>query len=312
MNIAAITITYNDDYKLNEWYKHYLEYKDELYLHIIIDNNSDNKYYDKLVHLFNDSKIIKRHSNGGCTMAYNDGINYALSRPEVDAIMLIGNDIKFSHGHPTKLYDFLYSNSRYGMVEPIILAKDSDIIEDFGCEISSKLFLKPAYIGKEKSILIDSFRVVDAVTGGMNLSKRKFYEEVGLQDTKLFMYSDEVDMGIRAEKKGFKMAVTKDAIAWHQHINPTVSSMRLPYTSYLMGRNKVYLANKHFGTYRMISQMGYHFFLFMKGFVKNIFNKDGMSHQLSFIRGSWNGFIGNMSLVGIIEDFMENENSKGL
>ena len=37
MNVAAITITYNDDYKFTEWLGHYQEYKDELYLHIVVD-----------------------------------------------------------------------------------------------------------------------------------------------------------------------------------------------------------------------------------------------------------------------------------
>ena len=32
MKIAAITITYNDDYKFDEWYQHYCEYKDELFM----------------------------------------------------------------------------------------------------------------------------------------------------------------------------------------------------------------------------------------------------------------------------------------
>ena len=40
MNVAAITITYNDDYKFTEWLGHYQEYKDELYLHIVVDNHS--------------------------------------------------------------------------------------------------------------------------------------------------------------------------------------------------------------------------------------------------------------------------------
>ena len=98
MNVAAITITYNDDYKFTEWLGHYQEYKDELYLHIVVDNHSCEEYASKLRTFFPCSKIIRRSSNGGCTYAYNDGIKVALADKNVDAILLIGNDIRLPAG----------------------------------------------------------------------------------------------------------------------------------------------------------------------------------------------------------------------
>ena len=58
MNIAAITITYNDEFKFKEWCDHYEKYKEELYLHIIIDNNSTDDYLKKVKSYFNNSIII--------------------------------------------------------------------------------------------------------------------------------------------------------------------------------------------------------------------------------------------------------------
>jgi GT2 family glycosyltransferase len=141
----------------------------------------------------------------------------------------------------------------------------------------------------------------ETVMGGMNIAKREFYEKLGLQDTNLFMYSDEVDMGLRAKKLGFKMAVTKTAISWHQHINPDNRESRLPYAAYLQGRNKVYLAGKHFSYFRKYEQFLYHFFIFLKRFIRHYFNKERRLYQLFFIRGSFNGLIGNMDLSGIIK-----------
>lgn len=60
MNIAAITITYNDGYKFKEWVEHYQEYKSELYLHIIVDNGSEDEYMAQLKSTFTDSIIIER------------------------------------------------------------------------------------------------------------------------------------------------------------------------------------------------------------------------------------------------------------
>jgi GT2 family glycosyltransferase len=297
MKIAAITITYNDDYKFEEWHEHYSEYKDELYLHIIVDNNSNNKYLKKVQETFTDSHIIKRNSNGGCTGAYNDGIKYALSVSEVDAVMLIGNDIRLKKGASTILYDRLFNDPKMGMISPILLTKDSMIAEDFGCNISKALIMQPFGCGVNVQSVNEGINYCEALTGGMNLAKREFYEKVGLQDDNLFMYSDEVDMGLRAMKKGFTMASISEAISWHQHINKdTNSNRRDPYTKYLAGRNKVYVAKKHFGILRVI----YVFLFYVFGSIYKILINliKGNFYQIKeyfwLIFGAVMGLLGNM------------------
>jgi GT2 family glycosyltransferase len=297
MKVAAITITYNDDYKINEWFDHYNIYKEELYLHIIVDNSSSKEYLVNVEERFKNSVIIKRNSNGGCTGAYNDGIRYALANLEVDAIMLIGNDIKLEPGGISKCYKFLKSDPSLGMIEPVILEKDSYIINDFGCEILKTLYMKSYMSGKKLSDLNEDFHYADAVTGGMNLASREFYEVVGFQDENLFMYSDEVDMGLRAKKHGFKMAATRSVLAWHQHINENKKvDKRHPFSMYLIARNKVYLTNKHFGHCRSLIVCNYFILVSIKQIlimlIKGRFNY--MKDQMWYIYGAINGVVGNM------------------
>lgn len=307
MKMAAITITYNDGYKLNEWYEHYIEYRDELYLHIIVDNGSDQDYLKKVHDLFSDSIIIERGGNGGATLAYNDGLRCALKDLNVDSIVLIGNDIKMEKGGLTTLYDFLMSNDKYGMVEPVLLAKDSQIVEDFGNSISPYLEMVTYGVGKTYSELVEDYRIVETVTGGMNISKREFYESVGLQNSTLFMYSDEVDMGIRAQKKGWLMAVTKTVVAWHQHINPQNSTMRMPFTSYLRGRNKVYLAGLHFGKKRKVKQFCYHMWKGARGLFVSILKCDvgRIKHEIAFMQGSFMAYNNVMDIKCLMPDYKE-------
>jgi GT2 family glycosyltransferase len=268
MNVAAITITYNDGYKFREWYNHYLEYKDELFLHIIVDNGSDKDYIKLLDDTFIDSKIIKRTTNGGLTIAYNDGLTFALENKEVDAILIIGNDVRIEKGGTTKLYNFLMSRSDFGIVAPVLLAKDSDIIDDFGCYISKFLYLKPQNVGCNVNEVNISERIVDTVTGGMSLSRREFYEQLGFQDENLFMYSDEVDLGLRAKRSAYKIAVTKSLKSWHQHINPGNRKTRLPYVGFLIGRNKLYLAYKHFNFFKVLAVLFYQLAVLIRFFYK--------------------------------------------
>ena len=298
MKVAGITITYDDEFKLKEWYEHYINYKDDLYIHIIIDNNSNNNFKSKLKDLFKESFIIERDTNGGCTGAYNDGIRKALSIPEVDSIMLIANDFKINSGATKILYDTLFSNQKLGMIAPIWLKPNSNIIEDYGCNISTVLQMEEKYVGNKIEDVHKEINYCGAVAGGLNLSKREFYEKVGLQDEKLFMYSDEVDMGIRAKKNGYTIASIKNAIVCHEHINKDSDrGRREPYTKYLSGRNKVYLAKKHFGALKVICVFSFYFFGAFFKIITNTFklNSSIVQDYLWMMLGSFMGFIGNMS-----------------
>lgn len=295
--VAVITVTMNDGYKLQEWYNHYLEYRDEVYLHIIVDNASTKEYISLVESLFTDSVIIEREMNGGSTQAYNDGIKYALKNKEVQYIALVGNDIKLKKHSLTKCCETLLSDKRLGMVSPVILQKDSMIISDFGHRISKKLTMIPEMYGKPYPSVENTIKETEMVAGGMNVSSRMFYEQIGLQDEKLFMYSDEVDMAIRAKTAGIKMAVVGDAIAWHQHINENKKyNIRHPYSKYLISRNKVYLAQKHFGFLRKVCVASYFIYSAFKQIILNVFKC-----QFVYIKDAWwqiigalNGFIGNM------------------
>lgn len=260
MKIAVLTVTYNDGYKFAEWVKWYEEYKNAVQYHVIIDNGSDLDYLKQVKDVFSNSIILENKTNVGSTGAYNKGIRYILENTDADYIALLGNDIRISSDSLILLAESIEKNPEVGMVAPILFEANSNIIADFGCNISRELTLVPYRSGELFSSNIEAINYCETVTGGANVASRDFYQVVGLQDELLFMYSDEVDMGIRAKREGYKMMALRDAQAWHQHINPNNRSYRKPYSNYLMARNKVYLANKH----KMLKAKVHIIILFMK------------------------------------------------
>lgn len=299
MKIAVVTITLNDTSRFKEWCSYYEEYKDEIALHIVVDNASEEGYTKIIKNYFINSVIIERSNNGGCTAAYNDGIKYALSCPDIDAICLVANDIKLERGAITNLYKILFNREHnIEALAPITLAKDSDIVEHFGSKISKYLTMIPYGFGKKLSDIEEEFVYGKAISGGANMASRAYYEKIGLQDEALFMYSDEVDMFFRAEKSNIRTATTKNVICWHQHINNNNGLNREPYTKYLPARNKVYLAKKHFGK----SRVCFVFLVFFSGaFLKAIkflfmtkFNN--VKAYRWMMLGAFMGLIGNMSV----------------
>ena len=243
MKIAVVTVTFNDDYKFEQWFSFYKKYCNSIDYHIVVDNGSCPDYLKKVKTFFKNSVIIENESNKDLTKAYNNGIEYILNNTDANYIMLLANDIDIDGESITQMASFLEAN-KADMVSPIMFSSDG-LIADFGCTIDSFLMLKPYMAGQDKSEIVEDVNYCDALTGGCNLAKRLFYEDVGLQDEMLFMYSDEVDMGIRAKKKGKILASISTAECYHKHINPNNSEIRRPFSYYLMARNKLYLANKH-------------------------------------------------------------------
>jgi GT2 family glycosyltransferase len=108
----------------------------------------------------------------------------------------------------------------------------------------------------------------------MNLSRREFYEDIGLQDENLFMYSDEVDIGLRAMKSKFEILTTRQAIIWHEHINPKNDNIRLGHTQFLIRRNKIYLGYKHFGFVKALNIFLYQLIIFPIALINYIKTKN--------------------------------------
>lgn len=295
MKIAAITLTYNDGYKINEWQEHYAEHKNTFYKHIIVDNHSDPAYLADVKRRFPDSIIIERSSNGGCTGAYNTGIQRALSFPEVDSILLLGNDIRISFESIEHLYNYLFSDKKMGMVAPIVMEKDSDIVMCYGCRLLGGTASKFIDKGRRISDVTIENQIVDWVPGGINLAKRSFYETVGLQDENLFMYYDEIDMCYRAKAKGWLEGVTKSAVAWHQHINPK-NGMR-DYKAYkICSRNEIYINRKHCGLVKTYSWGIWRVFHYNMLYIYGLIRRDKKKRIIArlYLSGLMLGIRGNM------------------
>lgn len=289
--IAAVTMTYNDGYKIKEWRQWYDEVKDEIDLYIVVDNCSSPDYLQLVKDNFSDSVLIERKTNGGCTAAYNDGIRYALQDKDVDAILIFGNDVRFAKGAISELHTYLYSDEKLGMVGPAMLRKDSEIIEDYGVNMGlfNTQFL---YSGREYSNNFPDM-IVDVVPGGASMSKRSFYEKVGLQDEVLFMYCDERDMSYRAKRAGFAEGVTAKAKAWHQHIVNPQPATRVN-ARYMIGRNYVYCIKKHMSLFLLIKYVTCSLLINCGGVVRNLFNKQRRNSYLQYLRGLKAGLLNDM------------------
>lgn len=254
MKIAGVSMTYNDGYKIKEWKEHYLTYKNQLDMFVIVDNGSDQEYVEELKATFPEAVIIERGNNGGCTAAYNDGIRYVLENSDAEAIAIVGNDIKVTENCLPAMYEFLFSNEKLGIVSAALLYIDSEIVDNYGHIVRN---FNVSYCNRGESIkqIEEKEKYTDLVSGGFTMARREFYLKAGLQDEALFMYCDEMDTMFKAQCNGYKIGVIANEYAWHWHINPPATGRRSSASRYLICRNRVYLAKKYTGIFTLLRQI---------------------------------------------------------
>lgn len=244
MRIATITLFCNEGFRLEAWKGYYAEYKDDVYLHVIV-NNGDAADTETLKEAFPDSLVLESPTRN-MMASYNLALRRILEDPDVDAVAQIVNDIRLSPGALSVLYGYLFSENDLFAVSPVLLEKDSERIDCCGCSINRRnLDFVHLDAGKKLSEVREGRRRVTGLPGGIFLAKRRYYERLGFQDERLEMYSDEVDMGIRVEAASLAMGATTEVRSWHQHVNRDGKVARNPRAAYLMGRNPVYIAKKY-------------------------------------------------------------------
>ena len=250
MKIAVITLFCREWFRAEAWKQYYDGYKDDVYLHVIV-NNGDAGDTDKLKEAFPESLVL-RSETPNMMASYNLALAEVLRHPEVDAIAQIVNDIRLSPGALGVMYAYLMGEPGLAMVSPVLLKKDSYIVDSLGCTIHPR-FLSFVHneIGRPLEELGIQERFVTALPAGIVLARRDLYELFGFQDEALMMYADEIDMGIRVAKLGYRLGATSAAQAWHQHVNPGGRSVRSMNAAFFMGRNPVYIARKYFSKGRV-------------------------------------------------------------
>ena len=250
MKIAVITLFCREWFRAEAWKQYYDGYKDDVYLHVIV-NNGDAADTEKLQALFPESLVL-RSETPNMMASYNLALREILRHPEVDAIAQIVNDIRLSPGALGIMYDFLMREPGLAMVSPVLLKKDSDIVDSLGCTIDHRyLSFVHNEVGRPLSDIGLQERIVTALPAGIVLARRDLYEQFGFQDEALMMYADEIDMGIRVARLGYKLGATSAAQAWHQHVNPGGKAVRSVNAAFFMGRNPVYIARKYYGKVRV-------------------------------------------------------------
>jgi GT2 family glycosyltransferase len=187
---------------------------------ILVDNASSDGSLDLVASRFPEVRILPQGSNLGFAAANNIGADAALG----DALLLLNADAWLEPGALDLLADRLESDHRAGLVAPRLRYPDgrrqfswSPARGVLG-EVLQRLrngFEARAWVHGTLARGIGRFAGRSWYTAACVLIRARAFQQVGGFDTRFFMYFEDVDLCVRLEEAGWRLAQEPRAVVTH-------------------------------------------------------------------------------------------------
>ncbi|MDR2409752.1 MAG: glycosyltransferase family 2 protein [Bacteroidales bacterium] len=186
---------------------------------------------------------INRGFGGGC----NIGIKYIIENQLSTYIWMLNNDTYIKKDSLTPLINKFNSDENIAIVgSTLIYAFDEQTIQCSGGAKYYSLIGKSKLINNRKKInnLKEYKGQIDFICGASMLSSVNTIKMLGLFDEDYFMYSEEQDWQIRAQKTGKKITYANNSIIYHKEAASSKKNTALYF--FYINRSAMILSLKHY------------------------------------------------------------------
>ncbi len=197
-----------------------------------------------LLHIPEDSavRLLEPGANLGFAAGANAGIRAALERPEVDAVLLLNNDVLVDETSARPLLDALDTDARVAVAGPRILQARVRSIWHDGGEIGWPEGRPVAAAGRGVPRSGAPFET-GFISGCAPLIRGAAFREVGGFDERFFLTYEDADFSLRLRASGWRLMQVPAALVRHH------GSASLPGDSaasrYYRLRNRLLLMREH-------------------------------------------------------------------
>ena len=225
---------------------------------IVVDNASTDRALPAIKSEFPEVTVLANKENLGFAGGNNVGVRHAL-KDGADFLFLLNNDTVVSPTALIELVTAALAEKKGGIFGPkIYFAK--------GAETHPERY-KPGELGKviwyaggrlDWDNVLAFHRGVDEVdvgqydesvktafvSGCAMLVRREVFETVGLFDSRLYLYYEDVDLSVRARKKGYEVLYVPSSRIWHKNAGSsggTGSDLHV----YYMTRNRLIIGMRY-------------------------------------------------------------------
>jgi GT2 family glycosyltransferase len=229
---------------------------------LVVDNCSTDSSFGDLLELSDEKTVVvKTERNGGYGYGNNYGIRYLYDNYKSKFILLSNPDVVVDEDTLRELEKFLQNNREYAVAAPFMLDSNGNRCLNAAFKIPSKKdfilstnwlyehICKPLFY-KDVKMWNQSKNDVDAVAGSLFLMNADYIVKSGMFDEKIFLYWEEIVLGMRIKAINKKVALLTNISYVHNHsvsISKTyksaISKKRLFIKSKLYVLRHYYLTN---------------------------------------------------------------------
>jgi hypothetical protein len=209
---------------------------------ILVDNHSDEDPCAIVTAHFPNVRIARQSANLGYAGGNNVGIAWAL-QADADYVLLLNNDAVIARDTIERLVDVAERHPEAGFVTPKILVWGSDEVYWEGGIVNwstGDVTHDPSSL----ALTDEGVRESAWSNGCAPLVRVKAIREIGLMDSELFLYYEDVDWSARASKAGWRHVVALDARCWHK-VSRTSGGVTTPLARYYYARNRYRVLVRH-------------------------------------------------------------------
>jgi GT2 family glycosyltransferase len=206
---------------------------------IIVDNNSTDQSHLKCKEKFKKIILIANKENFG----YCEGNNIGIRKASGEFIIILNPDTIVEK----QWINFLikaYEENGKGLYQPKILSlNEKNVIQSTGNYIQLFGFGYARDKGEENSSKRKNLEKIGFASGTCLFTSKLVFDEIGLLDSFIFLYLDDLDLGWRAKQVGISSFFVPDSVVYH------AESYILKWSSkkfYWLERNRKYCILTHF------------------------------------------------------------------
>ena len=215
---------------------------------IVVDNGSEGDDVSLLKQRLGDSiRLIVNDKNSGFAGGCNIGIKDALARG-ADYVVLLNNDTVVAPDFLEDLVRVAQSDERVGIAGGKVFCYElPELIWFAGGIINYRTGRTPIRgSGEADKGQFDEIVRVDWISGCFMFISRDVLQAVGLLDERFFFGWEDVDLCVRAARKGFKVLFVPESRIWHKGFGIDKRDRLMGMPVYYATRGQFLFMDKHF------------------------------------------------------------------
>lgn len=219
----------------------------------VVDNGSSDESVTLLQRYYPEADILNLPYNKGFAAAANAGIRSS----KEPYVMLLNNDTTVRHNCVEELMNAITSDRQIfsagahvlSMRAPYLTDTSGDFYSLFGYAFCRGQGLSAARFALSRHNQLSTF----TNCGCAVIYRRCLLQKTGLFDERFFAYLEDVDLGFRARKMGYKNIVCTEAHVFH-YGSGTTGAKYTPMKVYLSARNNIWLRQKNLSLFQRLIQ----------------------------------------------------------